>query len=75
MSQDSLLFEELGRLRDVLVAPNGRVFICTSNQEINGWNYLAAEEDDRILEIFNPEWDYEPLDAPSNLQEVFGPSR
>ena len=71
VSQDSLLFEELGRLRDVLVAPNGRVFICTSNQEINGWNYLAAEEDDRILEIFNPEWDYEPLDAPSNLQEVF----
>ena len=71
VAQDSLFYEELGRLRDVLVAPNGRVFISTSNQEINGWNYLALEEDDRILEIVNPDWNYEELYAPSDLQEVF----
>ena len=71
LSQDSLFYEQLGRIRDVLVAPNGRVFLCTSNREINGWDYLAIEEDDRILEVVNPEWDYEVLQAPSDLQEVF----
>ena len=71
VSQDSLFYEELGRLRDVLVAPNGRVFVCTSNREINGWDYLAIDADDRILEVTNPDWEYDVLDAPSDLQEVF----
>ena len=71
VSQDSLFYEELGRLRDVLVAPNGRVFVCTSNREINGWDYLAIEADDRILEVTNPDWEYDVLDTPSDLQEVF----
>ena len=69
--EDSILYNEYGRLRDVLVAPNGRVFVTTSNQEINGWNYLAAEEDDRILELVNPDFLYEALVPVNDLNEVF----
>ncbi len=69
--EDSILYNEYGRLRDVLVAPNGRVFVSTSNQEINGWNYLAAEEDDRILELVNPDFFYDALEPVNDLNEVF----
>ena len=69
--EDSILYNEYGRLRDVLVAPNGRVFVTTSNQEINGWNYLAAEEDDRILELVNPNFSYDALEPVNDLNEVF----
>ena len=69
--EDSILYNEYGRLRDVLVAPNGRVFVTTSNQEINGWNYLAAEEDDRILELVNPDFLYDALVPVNDLNEVF----
>ncbi len=41
-----------GRLRDVLVAPDGRVFICTSNQESNqNANEIVQVVDDRIIEL------------------------
>ncbi|MEM9921748.1 MAG: PQQ-dependent sugar dehydrogenase [Bacteroidota bacterium] len=41
-----------GRLRDVLVAPDGRVFLCTSNRETNGnGSVLRTAEDDRIIEL------------------------
>lgn len=69
--EDTILYNEYGRLRDVLVAPNGRVFVTTSNQEINGWNYLAAEEDDRILELVNPDFSYDALEPVNDLNEVF----
>lgn len=49
-----------GRLRDVLVAPDGRVFICTSNQENNGSAVVKAE-DDQIIEFRNPDF---PLFVP-----------
>ncbi|MFT7587930.1 MAG: glucose/arabinose dehydrogenase [Limisphaerales bacterium] len=42
-----------GRLRDVMAAPDGSVYICTSNQEFNG-QYVVTEEDDRIIRIYNP---------------------
>jgi glucose/arabinose dehydrogenase len=58
-SEESWYHEELGRLRDVLVTPEGRVFLATSNREINGWQYLAQPTDDRIFEIVNPLHAYE----------------
>lgn len=42
-----------GRLRDVLVAPDGRVFVCTSNQEKNG-SVVVKADDDKIIELRNP---------------------
>ena len=48
---------EFGRLRDVLVAPNGRVFVCTSNQEPNGAS-VVQPDDDKIIEIINPNYQY-----------------
>lgn len=38
----------LGRLRDVLVTPEGRVFLCTSNRDGRG---LPRPGDDRIVEL------------------------
>ena len=70
-SQDVCFEQELGRLRDVLVSPNGRVFLATSNREINGWDYLAQEEDDRIIELRNPMWSYGDAHEPKDLMEVF----
>ena len=68
--EDICFHEELGRLRDVLVAPNGRVFLTTSNREINGWDYLAVDTDDRIVEVVNPGWTHDDF-APRDLLEVF----
>ena len=53
--------QEMGQLRDVLVAPNGRVFLATSNREINGWDFLAQDLDDRVVEVVNSDFDYEVL--------------
>lgn len=47
-----------GRLRDVMVTPDGRVFICTSNREINGEEVIQPG-DDKIIEIRNMDLDYE----------------
>lgn len=47
-----------GRLRDVFVAPNGKIYLATSNQEANGAS-VVQEDDDKIIEIFNPDYDYE----------------
>jgi glucose/arabinose dehydrogenase len=47
------LFEnEFGRIRDALEAPDGSVYISTSNNEINGWGYQKLH-DDRIIRIYN----------------------
>ena len=59
--EEKMWQQEMGRLRDVLVAPNGGVFLATSNREINGWGWLAQELDDRIVEVVNPAFDYETL--------------
>ena len=60
--------QEMGR--PMLVAPNGRVFLATSNREINGWDFLAQDLDDRIVEVVNPDHDYDVL-APRPIREVF----
>lgn len=47
------LFErKFGRIRDALQAPDGSVYISTSNNEINGWGYKKLH-DDRIIRIYN----------------------
>jgi mono/diheme cytochrome c family protein len=52
---DSVLFRQVfGRLRSVCVAPNGDVYIGTSNRDWNPHGF-PAEKDDRILRISNVE--------------------
>ncbi|MEO0468276.1 MAG: PQQ-dependent sugar dehydrogenase [Bacteroidota bacterium] len=50
---NDLLIQTYGRLRDVLVIPDGRIYICTSNQEPNG-DLVRSSDDDKIIEIRNP---------------------
>jgi len=55
-----------GRLRDVCVAPDGRVFIATSNRDGRaiGWQGFPQADDDKILQLRNA--DFEPvLPSPS----------
>ena len=56
-SEDIYFQEEFGRIREVLIAPNGRVFIATSNQEPNG-SQVVVEDDDKIIEVINPNYSY-----------------
>lgn len=46
--REALLTGVYGRLRDVLVAPNGDVYICTSNRDGRG---SPADGDDRIIRL------------------------
>lgn len=48
--QNTYLINTYGRLRDVLVIPDGRVFICTSNRDYTG---TPIATDDRIIELKN----------------------
>ena len=59
---------EFGRLRDVLVTPDGRVFISTSNREHNG-REVVKEDDDKIIEIRNPAY---PLSLPPTVNLAEG---
>jgi aldose sugar dehydrogenase len=52
IQQNIYLVNTYGRLRDVLVLPDGRVFICTSNKDYAGSPGLT---DDRIIELKNPD--------------------
>jgi len=52
-----LFVKEFGRLRDVLISPTGRVFICTSNQETNG-QWVTPDNYDKIIEVYNVDYDY-----------------
>ena len=46
---EEFLFEgEFGRLRDVLVGPNGQIYLATSNRDGRG---TPAPDDDRILRV------------------------
>jgi glucose/arabinose dehydrogenase len=49
--QNVYLTNVYGRLRDVLVIPDGRVFLCTSNRDYAG---VPIAADDRIIELKNP---------------------
>lgn len=46
--ENTFLENEYGRLRDVLVIPDGRVFLCTSNHDYIG---VPQATDDRIIEL------------------------
>ena len=45
------------------------MFLATSNREINGWDFLAQDLDDRIVEVV-ARFDYEAL-VPRPIREVF----
>ncbi len=42
---------QFGRLRDLCISPDGRVFFATSNRDGRGRNPFPLPEDDRIIEI------------------------
>lgn len=44
----TLINNQFGRLRDICIAPDGRIFISTSNKDGRG---APAAQDDRIIEI------------------------
>ena len=46
--RDAILSGVYGRLRDVLVAPNGDIYICTSNRDGRG---SPSDSDDRIIRL------------------------
>jgi glucose/arabinose dehydrogenase len=46
--QEMVLDGEFGRLRDVVVGPDGALYIATSNRDGRG---RPASDDDRILRI------------------------
>lgn len=48
----TLIPGDFGRIRDVLVAPNGKIYISTSNHENFGPPLLP--NDDKIIELYNP---------------------
>jgi glucose/arabinose dehydrogenase len=48
VSREALIDGGLGRLRDVLVAPNGEIFVATSNRDGRG---SPARDDDRIIRL------------------------
>lgn len=56
--EEKVVDQEVGRIRDVFVAPNGKVYYCTSNNEPNGAG-VVQPDDDKIIEIYNPNYTYE----------------
>ncbi|MFK7782284.1 PQQ-dependent sugar dehydrogenase [Psychroserpens sp.] len=48
--ENSYLINTLGRIRDVLVIPDGRIFICTTNRDFAG---SPSADDDKIIELKN----------------------
>ncbi|NHM07438.1 PQQ-dependent sugar dehydrogenase [Flavobacterium sp. CYK-4] len=52
VQQNVIIANTYGRLRDVLVIPDGRVFVCTSNKDYTG---TPVAGDDRIIELKNPD--------------------
>lgn len=52
MSTETYLTDEIGRIRDVEVTPDGRVFVCTSNRDLFG---TPQPGDDIVAElVLNP---------------------
>ncbi|WP_456438439.1 PQQ-dependent sugar dehydrogenase [Psychroserpens sp.] len=50
IEENSYLINALGRIRDVLVIPDGRIFICTTNNDFAG---NPNADDDKIIELKN----------------------
>jgi len=52
IGQQDFFNNTFGRLRDVLIAPDGRIFLCTSNMEVSGNGKKAVRPgDDKIIEV------------------------
>lgn len=49
----NVFWKDFGRIRDVMAAPDGSVYLCTTNMELTGWGKVK-ENDDKILRIYNP---------------------
>jgi hypothetical protein len=58
ISQSTIIDDEYGRLRSICLAPDGRVFIGTSNKDGRG---DAQDNDDKIIEI-------KPKDTPNGVE-------
>ncbi|RKE99059.1 PQQ-dependent sugar dehydrogenase [Ichthyenterobacterium magnum] len=50
IEENSYLVNTRGRIRDVLVLPNGRIYICTTNRDFAG---SPNVDDDKIIELKN----------------------
>lgn len=50
IEENSYLVNTFGRIRDVLVIPDGRIFICTTNRDFAG---SPSADDDKIIELKN----------------------
>jgi aldose sugar dehydrogenase len=61
--QEPFLAGNFGRLRDVLVAPDGRIFLSTSNRETNGQEVVSLG-DDKIIELRNLSYEPDPVPQP-----------
>ena len=48
VEENEFFVSEYGRLRDVLVLPDGRIYVCTTNHDFFG---TPSDEDDRIIEL------------------------
>ncbi len=58
VQQKDIINYTYGRLRDLCIAPDGRVFIGTSNQDgrAAAWAGFPQADDDKILQLRNPAW-------------------
>jgi len=45
------LRRSVGRIRDIALAPDGRIYICTSNHDANVYFPFPTPDDDQILEL------------------------
>lgn len=63
----NLFHKEFGRIRDVLAAPDGSIYISTSNNEVNGWSFKRLH-DDRIIRIYDSRV-HEPIVVRRNLSD------
>lgn len=62
--EDEFLKLDFGRIREVFVSPNGKIYLSTSNNEPNG-ALVVQPDDDKIIEISNPSFSYVP-----NIKEL-----
>jgi glucose/arabinose dehydrogenase len=63
MEVNDYLVDTFGRLREVMASPDGRVFIFTSNRELNA-NRPRVERprDDKLIELRNPAYSEQESD-------------